>query len=1530
MSPFNLVGGVSVAICGGLSICALLLTRPGSRRIQLTNDPPEELDPFDLSEKEDLVDGYPVNEIGFWNAMRVRKAIMTALILGVLICQFFAVGMLMDDSISTPLLLHIGFAVYIFFLLSSSILQNSPDWHSRSIVHLSILILGATCISGTLLVIPKSEPPLFSSVVCVFYLLAAAIALTTPRGPSLHFPKPGYATCGEENVAGNANGSIASTWFFLFTTNILTLGARPSFELADLPVLKASMRASKNYTDIRRSTRNVFLRIGSWRPPTGSGLQLAYNLLRVNATTVLAAHILSFVIAFAYYAPPFFLQKLLQYLEVDAARRNTSWGWVWVAGLFLAHFILALVMAQMNFIGEVLATRMRMQLNALLFAKTLVRKDVASSSNDDSATADEEGESSNDGGDYSKAGIIALMSSDVDQVGTLANGIYDITDTPIEILVGVFFLYRLLGISCFVGLAVTLICLPLHQRSGKIVADTQGKLVRARDARVSLTNEILGAIRMLKFMAWERNFEGRVLQIRERELAYQKLSYTVLWTAMGNSVLIIFALVSFWHFTVIRKQVLSPSIAFTAVRLIIFTELQYSIKGIPLSIINLIQGYVSLRRIENYLDGAEVSPVPPLKNQSKTVAFYSATVAWPKAPSGAVSVAGTPHQKFMLLDLSLTFPAGELSLVCGKFGSGKSLLLLGLLGEADVLSGQVLCPRSPPNSLASLAMENPGPGEWILEGLCAYVPQTSWLRNQSIKDNILFNLPYDDERYRKTLHACALVADLNILEDGDESEIGKCERGVNLSGGQKARVSLARAVYSRASILLLDDVLSAVDAHTAHHIYHECLTGPLMVGRTVILVSHHVQLCVAGAAYVVVLDNGNVQFQGDTNVFKKSGIFSNLVQVVDVNNSTADNHDTANPDADHPPAILDAVDDTHAEVKKAPRKFVEDEGRAVGHIGSDIWFTYMHAWGGYSYWAILALILLVAACSPLLENGWLKIWSSSADIQEPTKGPVFYISIYAALTVVGLIVKTLRWYILYSGSIQASRLLFQNLLHSILFANIRFHDTISRGRLLNRFGKDFEAIDKRVATTIGYGVIAFISATITFTVISVVGGLPFCVVAIVLGLIHYRYGKMYTNASRDMRRLASVSSSPLHSMYWEAVSGITTLRAFGGSTQFLLDMIQLLDVNTAPAYWTSAMSQWLGVRSNALTSAVVGVVGIMAVLSPRVDASLTGFAMMFAASATNDFQNMAGRYSRLEQDMVALERIKEYSEIQPEPAEFTELQPPAGWPTQGNIHCQDLVVQYTPQLPAVLHGLSFDISPGEKIGIIGRTGSGKSTLALSLFRFVPVTAGRILIDGIDIAKLGLTDLRRNLTIIPQDPTILSGTLRSTLDVFGEYTDAEIFDALRRVHLIPSSDNADQPADSTIINANVFKDLDFKVSESGDNFSSGEKQLLCMARAILKHSKILLMDEATASVDHATDELISHTIREAFAESTVLTIAHRLSTVISYDRVMLLDEGRIIEFDRPGTLLDDPASKFHALCKATGKGEFGMLRNLARR
>ncbi|KAF8879657.1 ATP-binding cassette transporter [Gymnopilus junonius] len=1584
MPRFQLQTAAVLVSSAAASFIFLLLTRSEEGKIQLpshvnVNEDGEyaEHDPFDVTRPEDVIDGYPIEEEAFWRRMRWRKIFVSSLLALAVVLNAVPLGWSIAHEDKHDIIvysLHIGFALYTFIIAARSVSQNTVEYHSESTIHLAALLTIAFGLLGISTILPSSPSPIaavFAGVdvlsaswyaLIAIYFVTSVVSITTPLGPPLHYPPENIysektvqsiTNKDEENVCGIINGSPWDVLLFSYTTKVVWLGnIAESLEIGDLPVVPTNMRSTFNYARMRRALREIKLpHLFSWRPKPASGWQLAYRLLRVNSVPFTAELLLAAVSAVLFYGPPLFLRMLVSFLEADPSRENKGWGWAYVVGIFASNAISFLITGQLwSLSTTTIQVRLKIQLNSIIYAKTLVRKDVASSSPAPQSTTAAEGESADskppsevgekkDDDDFSsKAQIMTLMTTDVDRVSEFAWHLFSLVDAPIEIMIGTWFLYNLLGVSCFFGLAVTCLFLPMNHYAGKVVVGAQENLMKARDERVALMNEILGGIRMLKFMAWERSFERRVLAIREKELKYQKLNYTIetLWNAIWNGAPIIVTLVSFWHFAVIRQQALTPSIAFTSI--LVFSEMKFALSALPETFINMLQSFVSLRRIEKFLNSPEINPVPPLEQQSKTVAFQSCTITWPQdraATSIAPSAASTPRHKFLLMDLSLNFPRGELSLICGKLGSGKSLLLLALLGEADVLTGQVLCPHSPPDSLASLANVQVGKEEWVVEGVCAYVPQATWLRNASIKDNILFNLPYDEERYLKTLEVCALVSDLEILEDGDESEIG--ERGVNLSGGQKARVSLARAVYSRASILLLDDVLSAVDAHTAHHLYHECLRGELMKGRTVILVSHHVQLCAPGAAYIVTLDNGRIQFQGSKEAFYDSGVLASLLQ-----SSQAEENDDKEEKEQLEEAetkVLAEPTDSQSESsstvvsrpvsvkleKKPARKLVEEEKRAVGRISRDIWQTYIWACGKGWYWTLFISVLVIASASPVVENGWLRYWSNSA-LNGGGKSPVFYITLYAVITGVGLVISTVRWFILYHGSIHASNVLYKRLLESILFADIRFHDTVSRGRVLNRFGKDFEGIDSSLSDNFGRSIIYGLSATTTLVTVSYVGGIPFILAAIILGFIYWNIAKIYGQTSRDMRRLDSVTRSPLYSIYGETISGVTIIRAFGASSKFLRDMLRCVDTNANPYYWMWGVNRWLSVRFNLLSAGIVGSTALVCLITPGISAAMAGFALAFASTITGDLLFMVRRFVGLEQSMVALERVKEYTDLKREPPEYVEPRPPASWPSEGAIKCEDLVIRYAPELPDVLHHLNFEIKPGEKVGILGRTGSGKSTLALSFFRFVEPTEGKIMVDGIDTSKIGLTDLRSRLTIIPQDPTILSGTLRSTLDVFEEYGDADIYEALRRVHLIPSADTPAEAVDT--INANVFRDLDSKVSEGGDNFSTGEKQLLCMARAILKRSKVLVMDEATASVDYATDELIGKTIRQEFAESTILTIAHRLRTVIDYDRVMLLEQGRIVEFDQPATLLSNSASKFYALCKATGKEEFAMLKKLA--
>ncbi|EIN12781.1 multidrug resistance-associated ABC transporter [Punctularia strigosozonata HHB-11173 SS5] len=1570
MPAYELQFGYTLAACGACSFVYYVAQSIRSARTGKVQLPAgdgsldeSENDPFKMLKPGDLVDGEPLDEEKFWKWTKMRKLLLFAILISILGINGIFLHWTRQARAPTQILvqtLHASLSLYLCILSLRWLWQNTVSTHSKTTVHLSILTSATATLLGLSALIPsapfedtyphgKPTARLWYSRL-VLYVVATAIAITTPRGPRLHLPLEliyapktisARTNPRKENVVGVLRCSIFDLITFSYATPVVRLGAQlETLNIADFPVVPSASRASVLFTTMRHAMKTVNLRVA--RP--GSGFGMAWRLLRVNWQPLAGEVVVTVIVSALYYAPKYFLKLLVQHLEMAPEARNIQWAWVFVVGMIMSTVAASLLFDQVIYFAQMtLQVRIRIELNSILFAKTLARKDIASSSEASQEQEEGEGEAKAAKKDEkeafsSKAQVMTLITTDVDRVANFPIYMFSVINCPVEISVATALLYNILGSSCFVGLAVAIFTVPMNHFAGNLISRAQENLMKTRDERVSLMNEVLGAIRMLKFMAWERNFEQRVMKIRDRELYWQKMTFAieVCLNAIWDSAPIMITLISFYHFAVVRGEPLAPSVAFTAIA--VFAELRYALNNVPETVIKVLQAFVSLRRMERYLDGAEITHS---KGGEYPVAFRNATVTWPQdkrtGSSQASSAASTPRRNFVLSDVTLDFPKGELTLICGKLGSGKTLMLLALLGEAELLAGQVTCPRSRPDAIADFAKSSASEDDWIVEGISAYVPQIAWLRNASIRDNILFDLPYVEERYNKTIEACALLNDFAILEDGDQSEIG--EQGIGLSGGQKARVSLARAVYSRASTVLLDDVLSAVDAHTAGYIYDNCLKGELMRGRTVILVSHHVQLCSVGAKYIVALDNGSVQFSGSREGFQSSGLIDTLMQSGAANieddevlmvpeDAGHDDRKTAT-DASSETAVSTTESNANPEKTKSPRKLVEDEARATGRVSAAIWTLFIKSCGGSVHWAFTIIALLVAAAGPLLENGWLKIWSGASLSSGNTKSPMFYISVYAVIRFLGLVTPLFRSYMFFSGSIRASKRLYKNLLETVLFAPIRFHDTVSKGRLLNRFGKDFEVIDSQMAEQFGRSVFMGLDMTVVFIIVCYVGGIMFIIPFLALGLVYVKVSNVYAQTARDMRRLDSVSRSPVLSIYGETISGVPVIRAFGASTKFMADMLRSVDTNSNPYYWQQCTIRWLDVRLGQISNFVVGLIAVSMILRSGVDASLAGFTLSMSSSMVWILTFLVFSFVGLEQSMVSLERVKEYSELPREAPEFLEPRPPASWPSEGEIVCEDLVIRYAPELPPVIHGVSFTIKPSEKVGILGRTGSGKSTLAMSLFRFVEASEGRILIDGVDTSKIGLTDLRSRLTIIPQDPTILSGTVRSTLDVFGEYQDAEIFEALRRVHLIPSEeDDAAQVEMPETINVNVFRNLDSPVSEGGENFSTGEKQLLCMARAILKRSKVLVMDEATASVDYATDELIGKTIRHEFRQSTILTIAHRLRTVIDYDRVMVLDAGKIVEFANPGELLADRNSKFYALCKATGKEEFSVLRKLA--
>ncbi|KAI8343122.1 P-loop containing nucleoside triphosphate hydrolase protein [Chlamydoabsidia padenii] len=1398
-------------------------------------------------------------------------------------------------------------------------------------------------------------------LVIQFLLLTDMVytAATTDRGPPF-----------VDRTGRTVNAiDVASIWSYLAFTWVTPLvkHAYKKQKLADedLPILPPIFRG-----------RNLFYISGKFRQKP-----LLYRIYLANQGAIHAQVTLSFVSSFIYYAPAFFINQLLILIQDigsgKAGDEAITRGILIIAGLGASVILIGLIVAQLwYFAGSYCQVRIKAMLNLEIYRKSLHRLDTAVASGhkdekDEAATKDDDDKKKDDkkegdGEDVSSSTgtQINLMTTDSNRVSEFSTWWFSVVAAPTELFIGIYFLYKLLGVSCFLGLLVMVVTLPANHYNAKLFAKSQDRLMEARDKRVGLMNEVLQGIRQIKFFAWEKNWEERVMAARKVELKHLRTSYfaelgfNFLW--QGSPILV--TVVSFWSFTKLEGNDLTAPIAFTAIT--VFNELRFALNVLPEVMIEAYQAIISVRRIDKYLNEAEVTTPPKLDlNNPIELSFKNATVGFKLPSKSSVTEptttdsddgTATPSDEsdsFVLKDLNLEFPNNELSLVCGATGSGKTLLMLSLLGETVLLEGQVSCPRTEVTDIVTDDYENLteiAEEDWILNHAVAFVAQSAWLQNASIRDNILFGLPYVEKRYQDTLQACSLVKDLSILEDGDMTEIG--EKGITLSGGQKARVSLARAVYSRAKNVLMDDVLSAVDAHTAKHLYDNALMGPLMKNRTRVLITHNVKLCVNGASYLVHIRSGRTDLVGSPSDLRLSGELNTILEEEKDQGNADQEEEAVETTGDAPHAAPSADAD-----KKSPRVLVEEETRATGMVKLRLYNMYLKMVGNPFYWIIVASILIGARSLDVTESWWVKKWARSYETQSPDAhlasiSPMasqrtysylsipsttpstdnmhimgddnsslnFYLGIYVLITSINIVVSTSRFAIIYYGVLRASKTLYQELLRRVLRAPLRFFDTTPMGRILNRFAKDVETIDSTIPNDLINFIIQWI--IIISSIITVSFVLPiFIIPMVVVAAINIALGIMFVSTSRELRRLDSVTRSPLFSHFGETLVGISTIRAYGATRRFLQDMITRVDTNSRPYYYVWLVNRWISIRFAFMGAAINVITSFIILMNVnRMDSALAGFCLSFILLYSDQMFWAIRRYTNLEMSFNAVERVVEFMEMDQEAPAITQLRPPSNWPKQGAIDIKNLEVRYAPELPAVLHDLTFSVKPQEKVGVVGTTGSGKSTLCLAIFRFVEATKGSIVIDNIDISDLGTEDLRSSLTIIPQDPTLFSGTLRSNLDPFDQFSDEDIFISLRRVHLIPADDETIDETETGGVNINVFKDLNTNISEGGKNLSQGQRQLLCLARALLKRSRIVLMDEATASVDFETDKKIQKTISTEFADSTILCIAHRLLTVVEYDRILVLHHGKIVEFDSPLNLINNTDSSFHKMCRKSGE------------
>ncbi|KAI9743583.1 MAG: hypothetical protein M1818_002898 [Claussenomyces sp. TS43310] len=1288
------------------------------------------------------------------------------------------------------------------------------------------------------------------------------------------------------------------------------------------------------------------------------------NIFLAHKWNFLLQLFLTFVQSFGSIAPQFMLLQILRLLEIrDRGKPIGAKPWLWVFGLGLATIASSWVEMWLTWVCQSeLAIPVRAELSELIFEKSMRRKDVKGSvrtakkdlkvatnedigaSNVNIKTAPEAesglprpGEEDGDGEDKSSQSTINLIGVDAKRISDLCTFGNFLPQSVFKLPISFLLLLEIIGWRALgAGLLSMLVIIPVNAYFSTKYSKAQGRLMNVRDKKEARISEALKGIRQIKFSAIESRWQAALTAVRTQELETLWdvfLTDTVLLSCWISSPVIMSA-TSLSVYSLTSR--LTPSVAFTSIA--IFNQLQITLSVVPELVTDSIDAFVSMKRIQKYLEAPEVDP--NLSKNSTAISFENASVAWP-----ADEAKTDDDDRFVLRDVNISFPVGELSVISGKTGSGKSLLLASVLNEVDLLSGSIYVPRAP--SAYDRHDSKVTKADWVIPSSIAFVAQIPWIENATVKENILFGLPFDAERYEKTLEHCALRKDIEMMTDGENTEIGT--NGINLSGGQKWRLSFARALYSRAGILVLDDILSAVDAHVGRHIFEKGLTGELGIGRTRLLCTHHIELVKSKAKYLVELGDGTVQHAATLSALEEEGLLERIISQEEDPEQIREDQDITAIDSEDPSNVEAESGEMlkKIESKSAVRKFTEDETKEKGAVKARLYLEYMYSAGGIPFWALALFLFIAHQALTLGLSWWLRIWTgSNEELMESSRVGItvqrvsaaenlhaasednhlfYYLSVYIALSIASSFLGTFTFFYMFLGSIKASRDLFNRLTHTVLRAPLRWHDTVPLGRILNRFTADFNIVDSRLANDICAGVRAILRL-----VGVMVAGLfvtPYVLIlAVVLASICFIIADRYMTGAREVKRLESIAKSPVFSQFGSSLAGIATIRAFDKTNVYTDKMEGLLDDYTTTVWYLWAFNRWMGFRMGLIGGLFSAIVAGCIVAVPNLDAALSGFALFFALEYTGAITWTVRHYTNLELDMNTVERVVEYATLETESQDGVD--PPAAWPSEGRLEVSNLSVTYAPDLPPVLKKLSFNIEGNQRVGVVGRTGAGKSSLTLALFRFLEAIEGSILIDGIDISKIKLEALRGRLAIIPQDPVLFSGTVRSNLDPFDEHTDKELTDALKRVHLIASGSGSTTPIAPTSANAateeqqnwNAFEDLLSPISASGLNLSQGQRQLLCLARAIVSRPKIMVLDEATSAVDMATDALIQRSIREEFNDSTLIVIAHRLSTIADFDKILVMGEGQGLEFGTPRELMDMHAGVFRSMVVESGDGD----------
>ncbi|CAA6668089.1 unnamed protein product [Spirodela intermedia] len=968
--------------------------------------------------------------------------------------------------------------------------------------------------------------------------------------------------------------------------------------------------------------------------------------------------------------------------------------------------------------------------------------------------------------------------------------------------------------------------------------------------RIGLMNEVLAAMDVVKCYAWEKSFQSKIQNIRNDELFWYRRSQY--WAACNsfvlNSIPVLVTVISFGMYTLLGGD-LTPAKALHAFHCFNYVVFFFC---------QVVNANVSLKRLEDLLLAEEraLLPNPPLDPRLPAISIKDGYFSWDSKEE-------TPT----LSNINLDIPVGSLVAVVGSTGEGKTSLISAMLGELLPL----------PDTNTSV----------VIRGTVAYVPQVSWIFNATVRDNILFGSDFYQSRYGKAIEVTGLEHDLELLPGGDLTEIG--ERGVNISGGQKQRVSMARAVYSDSDVYIFDDPLSALDTHVGRLVFDKCIKDELRQ-KTRVLVTNQLHF-LPYVDRIILVHDGAVKEEGTFEELSSNG--EQLEEKVDGDDNE---EDTGKPlingesvkKEDAPVAKSDSK-----KTKEGKSVLIKQEERETGVVSAKVLSRRSVGGGDTLQCYFLTEVLRISSST------WLSIWTDQG--APKTHGPGFYNLVYALICLGQVIVTLGNSFWLITSSLYAARKLHDAMLNSVLRAPMLFFHTNPLGRVINRFAKDLSDIDRNVAVFVNMFLGQVSQLFSTFVLIGIVSTVSLWAIMPLIILFYAAY-LYYQSTSREVKRLDSITRSPVYAQFGEALNGLSTIRAYKAYDRMAAINGKSMDNNVRYTLLNMGANRWLGIRLETLGGLMIWVTASFAVMKnqrsedQKAFASTMGLLLTYTLNITNLLTAVLRLASLAENSLNAVERVGTYIELPSEaPLVVESNRPPPGWPAAGVIKFQDVVLRYRPELPP------------EKIGIVGRTGAGKSSMLNALFRIVEAERGRIFIDECDVSRLGLTDLRKVLGSSRR-------TVRFNLDPFSEHNDANLWEALERAHL------------KDAVRRNPLG-LDAEVSEGGENFSVGQRQLLSLARALLRRSKILVLDEATAAVDVGTDALIQKTIREEFKSCTMLVIAHRLNTIIDCDRILVLSAGRVLEFDSPEDLLSNEESAFSKMVQSTGPANAQYLRSL---